>query len=241
MKLSLSKLINISITLIVVGIISSLVSMGIIIYGNLIKDYNKYSAAGEISSALANIFGLMIASIALIAYINREEIGQNLSDKAWESKEKLEQAFHQFAAIMQYANNNPKNKNFMDDFDILIHPTLKYLNQSLKTAKNSDLYQALWSDYIPSNKGQELKVGLLILLLNYEIDYQLNKKENIDLNLLLLFANKIIVALREINKENIYILVHDSLKKNFTNDKQQLQDPIDFLNTYDITVQKFKS
>ena len=175
-------------------------------------DPNTLSSAGQISSAIAAIFGLAIASLALFAYINREEVGQSQADRAWIEKERLENALHQFAVLAEGAykiagKGHPNESYYIKTFGA---QALRNLSASIATARESDLYRVFSN--IQTEDGQSC--GAWLLMLEAEI-LRNESEEKINENLVFIIQSNaislLIKALSTVTKDTVYKQIHKPL------------------------------
>ena len=150
----------------------------------------------------------VIASLALFAYINREEVGRLQADRAWQEKQQLDQALHQFASLIAIANTTTGGK-IEDEYDRLLHPALTMLLDSLAQARKSDLYRALSNiETVASGKPTASE---LMLFFEAQIQASLHAHtRGIDVSLFA-YYDYLVDALSQITKENIYDLAHGQL------------------------------
>ena len=97
----------------VIGVMTSIASL-ILPYIGLAPDL--VSAAGQISSAFAGIFGLAVAALALQSYVWSESYEKKLQDDIWDSIKELDYAFNCSAALNNNIADQAKSlgQNFVD-------------------------------------------------------------------------------------------------------------------------------
>jgi hypothetical protein len=192
--------------LIIIGVIVALICLFIPFTTPLSAD--RISAAGQLAAAVAAIFGLTIASLALFAYINREEVGRLQADRAWQEKQQLDQALHQFASLIAIANTTTHGE-IEKEYDRLLHPALTMLLDSLATARKSDLYRAL-NNIKTTAPGKPLASELLLF---FEAQIRASLHEHIrgvDRSLFVYYTC-LVDALSQITKDNVYDRAHIEL------------------------------
>jgi hypothetical protein len=219
-NMTLTNLIKLSFILAAIGVVLSLASIAVpwMIDTGVVSD-SRWQAAGQISSAFAAIFGMLIASAALFAYLKREEVGQVQADQAYQQKLRLEQAIHQYCFFFERIEKKvsqsalPKNDDYAQ-YNFLILPSLSHLKNSLAEAAASDLYQALGSIPMKQAGGIDTNGAIELIYLHFHIQRMMDDNVvNINDNLLKKSLACLIEALSKTNKENIYKLIHQPLDK----------------------------
>ena len=199
----LSTLFRIALVLIILGVVLSLASLALPQWPSISPD--KLSAAGQIASAIATIFGISIAGLALFAYVSREEVGQSQADAAWVAKEALEQALHQFSVTLQWVGHAASAQSEFDaDFAMqsVLLPAAATLLKDLDAARKSVLYRAISAE-------SPFAAGGLLVILTSLLAWSIRSNQIHPA----LFRNlsELSTALRSVSKENVYRLVHQPL------------------------------
>jgi hypothetical protein len=190
--------------LIIIGTVAALACLFVPFKTALGAD--RISAAGGLSGAVAAIFGLAVATLALFAYINREDVRRVEADRAWLAKQQLEHALHQFAEYLQLAYLMTDGR-ISDEFDRLLKPAHVNLLEGLAEARNSAVYVAL-SNHVGPN---ETRASVLLLALEAQVRLSLSENRRTLDSFVLEKLHDLLTSLQQITQENIDGLLRKGL------------------------------
>ena len=168
------------------GIIFSICAL---IFGIRSSIFDRLGYSGQFAATFSGMFGMIIASIALKAYVDTENIEKKETDIAWSAKESLLLSFDKFIKIMELHSKIPKINHASAE-------AIKFISDATTQAIKSPLYKVF--HVIEKNKTNNI-IGpaSLLVLLNLICENELKlyndgKLEPIDIGQILDIMNNII-------------------------------------------------
>lgn len=151
----------------VVGIITSLISLSLPFLGG---NPELLSSGGQIAAAIAGIFGLAVASIALMAYVYSESYEKQFVDSVWDSLLRLWAAFDLAAYLNRSIVVNKKDGVITaPQADDLLKKLKEKLIEQMDSSLDGRLVTYLQHHYF------ELAHKLATLRILLDVDLLLNK------------------------------------------------------------------
>jgi hypothetical protein len=125
-------------------IVGMFLSLAALLYGTVSPDATaaRLAAAGDFASSIGTIFGMALASLALLLYVEQESASKKLADTTWEHLLRLEEAFHAYASLFALQNNLDQQSEGPSDHRFIKLGT-KELVEALENVRHGELYGVL--------------------------------------------------------------------------------------------------